>query len=223
VTEVTKYLRGAFIAFEPKSYPGGKRMLIPFRFNPETLSRSLQVEAGKSGGGTEAAKQGATKGDAAADASLGSLRQTFTVQVRFDFDDRHESVQTLPPELGILPEISALENLLYPAASPGDANSDGKEPVKARRARPTVLFVWGTRRVLPVRITGMTINETRFNWQLNPTRAEVDVVLEVLGEGDAKDNRAVSDALDFTGRKRAEMAEQFFAGAAAQGTNILPL
>jgi hypothetical protein len=221
--ESRSYLRGAFIGFEPKAYPNGRRLVIPFRFNPEVLSRSLQVEQGKSGSGTEGAKKAGGGGDAGADASLGNLKQTLTVQVRFDFDDRHESAQGLPPELGILPEVSALENLLYPAESRGDANSDGKEPVKARRARPTVLFVWGKRRVLPVRITGMTVNETRFNAQLNPTRAEVDVALEVLGESDAKDNLAVSDALDFTSRKRAEMAQQFLDGAASQGTNILPL
>lgn len=225
MTDTVNYLRGAFIAYEPGGYPNGDKRTIPFRFNPETLSRAFQVEQGKSGSGTEGAKKSGKGGKAeqGADASSGTVKQTFTVQVRFDFDDRHEGAQNLPPEFGILPEVSALESLLYPAESPQDAPSDGKEPVKARQQRPTVLFVWGKKRVIPVRITGMTVNETRFNAELYPLRAEVDVQLEVLGEADAKDNKAVLDALSFTSGKRAEMAKQFLDNTASQSTNILPI
>ena len=47
----------AFIAYEPGGYPDKKRV-IPFRFNPESLSRSVAVEAGQSGGGVEGAAPG---------------------------------------------------------------------------------------------------------------------------------------------------------------------
>ncbi len=217
------YLRGAFIAYEPGGYPNGDKRTIPFRFNPEVLSRTFQVEQGKSGSGTEGAKKSGGKGEQGADASSGTVKQTFSVQVRFDFDDRHQSAEGLPPELGILPEISALEGLLFAAESPSDASSDGKEPVKARPQRPTVLFIWGKKRVLPVRITGMAVNETRFNSELNPTRAEIDVQMEVMGESDAKDNKAAADALSFTSSKRNEMAKQFLDTTSSQSTNILPL
>jgi hypothetical protein len=223
MTESKSYLRGAFIAYEPGGYPNGAKQTIVFRFNPETLARAFQVEQGKSGSGTEGAKKPAGKGDQGADAAGGTVKQALTVQVRFDFDDRHQGLDALPPELGILPEVSALESLLFPADNPSEAASDGKEPVKARKERPTVLFVWGKKRVLPVRITGMNVNETRFNSELNPTRAEVDVALEVLGDADAKDNKAVSDALSFTASKRAEFAKQFFDNTASQSGSILPL
>ena len=222
MTESKSYLRGAFIAYEPGGYPNGNKQTIPFRFNPETLGRAFQVEQGKSGSGTEA-KKGAGKGDQGADAAGGTVKQSLTVQVRFDFDDRHQGLDGLPTELGILPEVSALESLLFPAETASDANSDGKEPVKAKKERPTVLFVWGKKRVLPVRITGMNINETRFNAELNPTRAEVDVALEVLGDADAKDNKAVSDALSFTASKRSEAAKSFFDNTSSQSGTILPL
>lgn len=223
MSDPTSFLRGAFIAYEPGGYPDGEKRVLPFRFNPEVLSRAFQVEQGKSGSGTEGAKKGGGKGEQGADAASGNVKQTLTVQVRFDFDDRHDAAQNLPAELGVLPEVSALEGLLFPAESPSDKSSDGKEPVKARKQRPTVLFVWGKKRVLPVRITGMTVNETRHNSQLNPIRAEIDVQLEVLGDQDAKDNKAVSDALSFTASKRSEMAKQFLDNTASQGTNILPL
>lgn len=223
--EAIKYLRGAFIAYEPGGYPDGNRRVIPFRFNPETLSRSLQVEQGRSGSGTEGAARSSRGGggEQAADAASGALKQSFSVQVRFDFDDRHEVARVLPVELGIAPEIAALESLLHPAESPTEFTGDGSEPVRARAQRPTVLFIWGRKRVLPVRITSMSVNETRFNPALNPLRAEVDVALEVLGDVDAKDNKAVGDALAFTGAKRRELAQRFFDTTASQSTLILPL
>jgi Contractile injection system tube protein len=223
MSDPVSYLRGAFIAYEPGGYPNGDKRVIPFRFNPETLSRGFQIDQGKSGSGTEGAKKGKGGSSQSPDAASGTVKQTFTVQVRFDFDDRSEAANNLPAELGIYPELSALEGLLYPAAAPTDASSDGKEPVKARQQRPTVLFVWGKKRVLPVRITGMTINETRHNTDLAPLRAEVDVQLEVMLDSDAKDNKAVADALAYTGSKRDDMAKQFLNATASQGTTILPL
>ena len=77
--------------------------------------------------------------------------------------------------------------------------------------------------MLPVRITGMEILESLFNADLNPVRAEVSVSLEVMGETDAKDNRAVSDALAFTAEKRRELADMYHENTADQGSNILPL
>ncbi|MEZ4293398.1 MAG: hypothetical protein R3B70_00355 [Polyangiaceae bacterium] len=223
MSDPVSYLRGAFIAYEPGGYPNGDKRVIPFRFNPEVLVRAFQVEQGKSGSGTEGAKKGSGKGEQGADAASGTVKQTLTVQVRFDFDDRLQSAENLPPELGVLPEVSALESLLYPAESDQDKSSDGKEPVKARKQRPTVLFVWGKKRVLPVRITGMNVAETRHNRDLNPIRAEIDVQLEVLSDADAKDNKAVQDALSFTSSKRAEMAKQFLDTTSSQSSNILPL
>jgi hypothetical protein len=69
----------------------------------------------------------------------------------------------------------------------------------------------------------MTINETSHNSQLNPVRAEIEVTAEVLGEADARDNVAVSSALEFTASNRRQMAHDFFEQTASQSSNILPL
>ena len=42
---------------------------------------------------------------------------------------------------------------------------------------PMVLFVWGPTRVLPVRLTSLSITEEAFDTLLNPTRAKVDLTL----------------------------------------------
>jgi hypothetical protein len=217
------YLRGALIAYEPDGYPDRKRV-IPFRFNPESLARQVSVEKaqGQQGAGT------APPGDSAAteqgaDASEGTARHSFNVMIRLDFAERHQPAAHLPAELGVAPEIAAIEDLMYPGDSDSEAASDGTEAVHARPRRPTVLFVWGRKRVYPVRITGMTITESVYNAQLNPVRAEIDVSLEVLTSEEASDNLAVSSALSFTESKRKELAKLLLDNTADQSTSILPL
>jgi hypothetical protein len=219
------YVRGAFIAYEPGGYPDQKRV-IPFRFNPESLSRTVAVEAGQSGGGVEGAAPGAAAAPAAeasADASSGTLKESFSVQIRLDFADREQSVSGLDEEFGIAPEIAAIEDLLYPAETESEASSDGTEPVRPARPRPTVLLVWGRKRVLPVRIASLKIDESVYNNHLNPVRAEIEASLEVLGEAEARNDAAVRSALDHTHAGRRELARMFYDNTASQGSNILPL
>ena len=219
------YLRGAFIAYEPGGYPDDKRV-IPFRFNPEALSRTVAVEAGQSTGGVEGAAPGAAAepaGEASADASGGALKESFSIQIRLDFADREESVTGLDEEFGVAPEIAAIEDLLYPAETESEASSDGTEPVRPARPRPTVLLVWGRKRVLPVRIASLKIDESIYNTHLNPVRAEIEASLEVLGEADARNDPAVRSALDHTNAGRRELARMYYDNTASQGSNILPL
>jgi hypothetical protein len=215
------YIRGAFIAYEPGGYPNQKRV-IPFRFNPEGLSRGFTIDAAQVTEGVQGAPgaQPSASTEQAADASAGTLKQTFSVTIRLDFVDRLESAVTLDPTLGILPEIAALEDLLYPADAAADASSDGKEAVKAKPARPTVLLIWGRKRRFPVRISQMTVNETLHNAALNPTRAEVEVQVEVLRDGDARNNPAVQEALNFTNDNRKQLSRLFLDRTAAQNTIV---
>jgi len=83
-----------------------------------------------------------------------------------------------------------------------------------------VLFIWGERRVMPVKITGMTIAESLYNAKLYPIRAEVEVSLELLGDAEARDNTRVRGALDFTAANRRKMARLYLDSTAAQGTSI---
>ena len=142
MSESVNYLRGAFIAYEPGGYPDRKRV-IPFRFNPESLSRQLSVEQGQ-GGGEGAAPPASSSGGGAneqsADSSSGSLKEAMNVQIRIDFAERVEGASNLPAELGIAPEIAALEELLHPAETEAEAPSDGSEPTRAKPQLWTVLL-----------------------------------------------------------------------------------
>ena len=45
---------------------------------------------------------------------------------------------------------------------------------------PLALFVWGSQRIVPVRVTSLSINETLYDSSLNPIHAEVSITLRVL-------------------------------------------
>ena len=56
---------------------------------------------------------------------------------------------------------------------------------------PMTLFVWGPQRVLPVRVTSLSITEEAHDPLLNPIRAKVDLSLAVLSYRPAADRQDV--------------------------------
>jgi hypothetical protein len=45
---------------------------------------------------------------------------------------------------------------------------------------PLTLFIWSTQRILPVRLTDLSVTEESFDTALNPIRAKVNLGLRVL-------------------------------------------
>jgi hypothetical protein len=216
-----EYLHGAFIVIDPG--PAKARRPIPFRFNPEGLSRSLSVEAGQPGGGVEGAAPGAAArpaAEASADTG-GSVKETFSVLIRLDFADLPAPASVDEAKLGIAPEIAAIEDLLYPLETDPHKASDGTEPKQPALSRPTVLFVWGRNRVLPVRIASLKIDESVYNAELNPVRAEIEASLEVLGEAEARADETVRAALNHTNKARRQLAGEYHNKKPAQTTKYV--
>ncbi len=92
------------------------------------------------------------------------------------------------------------------------------------RERPTVLFVWGTRHVVPVRIASLKIDESVYNADLYPVRAEIEASLEVLGQADAANDAAVQAGLSHTDQARRDLASKYYATTSAQAySKIFPL
>ena len=50
----------------------------------------------------------------------------------------------------------------------------------------TVLFVWGPGRIVPVRVTALTVTERLYDKFLSPTKAEVQITLRVLTDDELK-------------------------------------
>jgi hypothetical protein len=220
-----KYTRAAFIAYEPNGYtakPQRKRV-IPFRFNPESLSRTVAVEAAKPATGVAGAAQKAPAGqagDTKADPAGGSLKESFSIRIRLDFDDRGEAAAGIDQKLGIAPEIAAIEDLLYPVATDADKTKRKTGSQAAAPARPTVLLVWGRDRILPVRIANLKIEESVYNADLYPVRAEIEASLEVLGAAEALSHTGVDAALKHTNQARRRLARQYYDNTANAGPTL---
>ena len=84
---------------------------------------------------------------------------------------------------GIAPELASLELMLYPKSTLVIANAAltlaGLIEIVPPEA-PLALLVWGTARVLPVRLSELSITEEAFDPALNPIRAKVHFSVEVL-------------------------------------------
>ena len=65
-------------------------------------------------------------------------------------------------------------------------STEGPCPAEPGRlvVAPLALFVWGEKRILPVRVTDFSITEEAFDPALNPIRAKVSLGLRVLSMDD---------------------------------------
>jgi hypothetical protein len=150
--------------------------VIVFQYNPENLTRSLQAQA--AGDGADRVEALRLKGPPI---------ETIRLEVEIDAADQLEKAEGPAPQLGIYPQLSALEMLLYPKSALVIANTVllavGTIEVVAPDA-PFTLFVWGPKRVLPVRVTDVSITEEAFDPALNPIRAKVSLGMRVLSVDD---------------------------------------
>lgn len=151
--------------------------VIIFQYNPKSLSRSLTAQSsGESGSTSEVLRLN------------GPPRETITInELEIDAVDQLEQVQASAVSMGIAPQLSALEMLLYPKSSVVIANTillaAGTIEVVPPEA-PFTLFIWGAKRVLPVRLTGFTITEQAYDPNLNPIQATVNLTMQVLNYTD---------------------------------------
>ncbi|MGY6634790.1 MAG: hypothetical protein ACXIU8_13770 [Alkalilacustris sp.] len=195
-------MKGALIELKPSALVGVMPSFVVFQYNPETLSRSLTPANAptrrRDPPATVSEATGAADGgDGAADDSAIAVRpddpkESLTLRLVLDaFDDLNEN-SALGTVTGIADRIASLEMLAYPDAPPlldaiGDAI--GGALGFRQRERPQTasvqLFYFGPGKIVPVRITSMTVDEQQFHaTTLYPIRAEVSVGLEVVRESE---------------------------------------
>jgi len=168
-----RLLKGALIGIDPMNPLAS---IIVFQYNPHTLTRSLRARtAGSSGGIAEPMRL------------TGAPEETITVEVEIDATDALERADGTAGQMGIYPQLAALEMLIYPKTSQVILNSAlmaaGTIEIVPGEA-PFTLFIWGVKRVLPVRLTDFSITEDAFDAGLNPIRAKVSLGLRVLSYND---------------------------------------
>jgi hypothetical protein len=170
-----RLLKGAIVALAPSS--NQVVSTIPFQYNPETLSRTLQAQV--------------TEGDGAARVEALRLKgapvETIKLDIEVDATDRLEIADATAVSMGVYPQLAALEVLIYPSSNQVATNmrnaAFGMLEVIPTEA-PLTLLVWGKRRVLPVRITDFSITEEAYDIHLNPIRAKVSLGLRILNYDD---------------------------------------
>jgi hypothetical protein len=162
--------KGAIIGLDPVDPLAS---IIVFQYNPDTLTRTVTAQA--TGGGN------ADKGEILR--LKGPPMETIKVDVEIDAFDQLEKGDNNTLSMGLYPQLSSLEMLLYPKSALMIANEVllglGIIEIIPPEA-PLTLFVWGTKRILPVRLNSFTITEEAFDPDLNPIRAKVSLDMRVL-------------------------------------------
>jgi contractile injection system tube protein len=180
-----RLLKGGIVQMDPDT--GQVLRVIALQYNPDSLSRTLQVQAtGETGDRSQALRL------------KGAAIETIKLEAEIDAADQLEQPDTfaMTAQLGIYPQLAALEDCVYPDSATVQANIDraalGTLEIIPSET-PLALFIWGTQRVLPVRITELSVTEEAFSPELDPLRARVSLTLRVLTTNDVpRGHRAAS-------------------------------
>lgn len=163
-----RMLRGALVGVDTFSLLTNTTI---FQYNPDTLTRTLQARGGEGGAGAEVLRL------------RGAPIETIKLDVEIDATDRLETGDGIATTMGIHPQLAALETLLYPKSSLVIGNTAlmlaGTLEIVPPMA-PLMLFIWGPSRVLPVRISDLSVTEEAHDNNLNPVRAKISLSLRVL-------------------------------------------
>lgn len=183
-----KILKGAFVEYGISIPP----LIVPFQFNPVSVSRDRTNKfyiPGKSIKEEVSYEYFQKKGfdklkelREAQDVEFGL--ETISFDIRLDATDKLDEGDLITQQFGITPQLSTLELMMYPKTeslallelvgfTEGYTFTGKEKP-------PMVLFIWGRKKVLPVNLTSMKIEEEEFSTDLNPIRATIGVSLTVI-------------------------------------------
>lgn len=172
-----RLIKGGIVLIDPAS--GTLQRIITLQYNPDTLTRTLQVQSA----GSEAHNR------SEALRLKGPPIETFKLDAEIDATDQLEFPDQNPAttQAGIYPQLAALETIVYPTSAQLLNNNSmaqsGTLEIAPMEA-PLTLFVWSRNRVVPVRITDFSITEEAFDPNLNPVRARVSLGMRVLSVDD---------------------------------------
>jgi hypothetical protein len=178
------YMRGAFIEFVDTGLIPIPNVIV-FQFNPETMTHTW----------TQSESANVTANPLAVKGAPG---EQFSFSLAVDALDSIADGGVsggLAEISGVATRLAALEMLLFPTGSTksgligtvtgaigGLLGGGGGEPPRdvPKSVIPTVLFVWGPGRIVPVRVVSLTVTEKLYDKLLIPTHAEAAIGLRVL-------------------------------------------
>ena len=210
-----RLLKGGIVLVDPET--GAVERVIALQYNPDTLSRTLQIKAIAEGGDRSDALR-----------LTGPPVETIKLDAEIDATDQLEFPDQNPNavEFGIHPQLAALETIVYPTSGQLQSNNSLAQagtleiiPVQT----PLALFIWSKNRILPVRLTDFSITEEAFDPSLNPIRAKVSLGLRVLSVNDLGfDHKGNSLFMAYLQQKESLAAKRPGVTLTALGINRIP-
>jgi hypothetical protein len=173
-----KVLKGGIVLLDPDTFNVLPNGIIVLQYNPDTLTRTLRIKGAEEGGDRSEALR-----------LTGPPVETFKLDAEIDATDQLEFPDQYRDtvQYGIFPQLAALETVVYPTTTQLQSNfklsQQGTLEIMPMQA-PYTIFVWSASRVVPVRITDLSITEEAFDPTLNPIRAKVSLGMRVLSIDD---------------------------------------
>ena len=201
--------------------------VVIFQFNPESLSRNLQIPQRPTGATQRETTQAGEK-----------TFEKISFKAHFNAANLLDEGKAVATLFGVGPQLAALEKMVLPSSklagligaaidAIGDALGGGGDDAPAqpipREKYPRILFIWGPTRVLPVTIDSMSIAELEYDALLNPIRAEVDITLSVIAIDDCSDDVLAKGALEYSTLAKEAQAIANLANTADQVVDLIPL
>jgi hypothetical protein len=220
-------MRGALIEYG-SDFLGPLPNVVLFQFNPETLTRTLQIPPRPTNGASRETNQ-------AGEPSI----EKISFKAQFSAADGLNSGNVLARTMGVGPRLAALEQMVHPSSKlsgaigaaleavggalglGGGSDSGARQPIP-RENYPRILFIWGPFRVLPVIIESMSITEQQYDFLLNPVQAEVNIGLVVNAIDKCSDDRIAKGALDYSNLAKEAQAILNLANTASQVAELIP-
>lgn len=230
-----KFIRGALVEFMDTFLLPLPNIII-FQFNPEMITHTWTQPQASGGSNPLAVK--------------GSPGESFSFTLAMDAGDMIADGSPIAEGIakvsGIYSRLAALEMLQYPVSDgllgsisasvsvgSGGISLGGSATAQVKRSVPqsqipTVLFVWGPGRILPVRVTSLTITERLYDPLLNPTHAEAQLGLLVLTPAELKSvtgplAKVATTAYTYSQGLRQVLALANLANAAESIIGMLPI
>jgi len=177
-TSSPSVIKGGIITMDPDT--SAVQSVIALQYNPDSLSRTLQIQAVQGG-------QDGTRVDALR--LRGPAVETIKLEAELDASDQLEFPDKHPNavQFGLHPQLAQLEMLINPTVETllaDDAMASVGTLEIIPLEQPLTLFVWSKSRVVPIRLTDFSVTEEAFDPNLNPIRAKVSLGMRVLSVDD---------------------------------------
>ena len=185
-------LKGMLVGLHRTAPTPANTYQVPFQYNPDQLKRTLKP----------------SYYEASRDRFTGPATQSIDVTVQLEASRSAEAAQGV----GVLPYLAALELMIYPDSTELDTYVQDTRSNKMKAVPPLAprcLFIWGPSRVLPVRLSTVTVTEQLFNLQLTPEVASVALSMEIypFEEADEPDYQLLLTNLKTQEKQRAELPQ----------------